>query len=1145
MRFFWLMLVATILMTYFLFFEPKPKQSSYVPKSQRSKSKQVLRKCTNILLKPLLKAWNNLDERICKMKTKRRRKYYHPTTYQRKKGQRLPPFIILQSSIEGQPIEVRFDTDSKKLRVDNGASRCISPHIEDFIDVPKDTNRSILGILGSTNSNKEGTIEWKIEDDEGKTHIIHIPGSLYVPGATSRLLSPQHWAQTAKDNAPNSRGTWSGTYDDCIEMWWDQCQYKRTVPLDPNETNVGTIMTAPGYTRYHAFAAEMEEPEGDGYDEDLTYEPNVVTEDEGNGSSDEMESEDESRDDPLTMDFDLNGPSEAPVTEPIEDEEDIMPQDDSAKFLRWHHRLGHLSPTKIKLLAKDGILPKKLANCRVPMCTSCIFGKATKRPWRSKTRKSNGNKITKITEPGQCVSVDQLESSTPGLVAQMRGIPTIKRYKGATIFVDQHSGLSYVHLQKTLSGAETVEAKEAFERYARSHGVQVAHYHADNGRFADNKWRKACADNGQVLTFCGVNAHFQNGIAERRIRELQEQARTMLIHANKRWPETINAHLWPYAIRMANDLYNATPDLARKHVPMEAFLGTKVTMNPNHWSHFGCPVYVLDNNLQAGKKINKWQYRARVGCYLGQSPQHARTVALVLSLETGLVSPQFHVQMDTTFQTMRHSFGATPPRSQWMAKCHFIKDEVELTRKRKRSNPVDIKRQDSAERQDREVSTSSRRKDVRTPGLSPTGQDPDPLDSSAKPRERFQREDKIHPRSQRLPNAAVVEQTKPGPVPEHGQDPTVGLEPTTKFTIGTDPMTDQFPMTDPESIGARVKQRQEEQRLIEAFAMEIEMEQPCYVPYEVMQVPNTEVDDEMEHPLFAFKAKSDPDTMYLHEALKQPDRNEFIRAMDKELQDQLKHGNFTLVHRNTVPEGATILPTVWAMRRKRKQDTGEVYKYKGRLNVDGSKQTKGVNYWETFAPVATWGSIRFILVLSLIHNWKTRQIDYVQAYPQAEVPLEDLYVKVPKGIEVESGNQNDYVMKVNKNVYGTHQAGRVWNKHLVAKLKSIGFKQSEIDECVFYRGQSMYVLYTDDSILVGPDDKELDDIIEDMQTAGLALTVDGKIEDFLGVNIDRRDDGTIHLTQHRLIDQILKEMRLYSDNVSVKTTPAPVSKILK
>ena len=197
----------------------------------------------------LLKIWTALDERVNKIRTKRCHRYYHLSTYQKKQRHKKPPIIILQSEYEDQqPQEVRFDTDSKKLRVDNGASKSMSPHIEDFIDVPTDTKRTILGIASATNSTKEGTIEWRIEDDEGKTHIIQLPGSLYVPDATSRLLSPQHWSQTAKDHKPNPRGTWSGTYHDCIKMHWDQCKYKRTVSLDPNETNVGTIMMAPGYT---------------------------------------------------------------------------------------------------------------------------------------------------------------------------------------------------------------------------------------------------------------------------------------------------------------------------------------------------------------------------------------------------------------------------------------------------------------------------------------------------------------------------------------------------------------------------------------------------------------------------------------------------------------------------------------------------------------------------------------------------------------------------------------------------------------------------------------------------------------------------------------------------------------------------------
>ena len=62
-----------------------------------------------------------------------------------------------------------------------------------------------------------------------------------------------------------------------------------------------------------------------------------------------------------------------------------MPQDTSAEFLRWHHKLGHISPGRMQIMAKIGLLPKRLATCPVPLCTSCLFGKATRRPWKSKT----------------------------------------------------------------------------------------------------------------------------------------------------------------------------------------------------------------------------------------------------------------------------------------------------------------------------------------------------------------------------------------------------------------------------------------------------------------------------------------------------------------------------------------------------------------------------------------------------------------------------------------------------------------------------------------------------------------------------------------------------------------------------------------
>ena len=88
-----------------------------------------------------------------------------------------------------------------------------------------------------------------------------------------------------------------------------------------------------------------------------------------------------------------------------------------------------------------------------------------------KGKPSNPSRVT--TEPGQIVSVDQLESPTPGFIAQLKGTLTKQRYKYATVFVDQYSRLSYVHFQRTITSDETVQAKIAFERYLQERGVHI------------------------------------------------------------------------------------------------------------------------------------------------------------------------------------------------------------------------------------------------------------------------------------------------------------------------------------------------------------------------------------------------------------------------------------------------------------------------------------------------------------------------------------------------------------------------------------------------------------------------------------------------------------------------------------------------
>ena len=164
-------------------------------------------------------------------------------------------------------------------------------------------------------------------------------------------------------------------------------------------------------------------------------------------------------------------------------------------------------------------------------------------------------------------------------------------------------------MQKGTSGEETLEAKAAFEACAKARGTNVQACHADNGTFKAKAWVQHCYKSGQNLTFSGVGVHHQNGMAERRIRLLQELTRTMLMHANKRWPRVITTNLWPCAMRMANDVLNETPSLQDKQrrTAQQMFLSTWAHTNPKHWKPFGCPAHVLDGKLQDGKMFHKWK----------------------------------------------------------------------------------------------------------------------------------------------------------------------------------------------------------------------------------------------------------------------------------------------------------------------------------------------------------------------------------------------------------------------------------------------------------------------------------------------------------------------------------------------------------
>ena len=197
----------------------------------------------------------------------------------------------------------------------------------------------------------------------------------------------------------------------------------------------------------------------------------------------------------------------------------------------------------------------------------------------------------------------------------------------------------------------------------------------------------------------------------------------------------------------------------------------------------------------------------------------------------------------------------------------------------------------------------------------------------------------------------------------------------------------------------------------------------------------------------------------------------------------------------------------------------------------------GQHYDQTYAPVASWNYIRTLLIMSTLKKWNTHQIDFFIAFPQAPVERE-IHIDIPKGFQIKGGNTKDYMLQLHRNIYDKKQSGRVQNTYLANILvNKVGFKHSNVEKCVFYCGNAMYVQYTDYSILAVPNPKDINQDIKYIRAANINIIDEGDVQDFLQLNIDRKPDSTINITQPHLNDQILDDLKM-GENTKPKETNA-------
>ncbi len=235
----------------------------------------------------------------------------------------------------------------------------------------------------------------------------------------------------------------------------------------------------------------------------------------------------------------------------------------------------------------------------------------------------------------------------------------------------------------------------------------------------------------------------------------------------------------------------------------------------------------------------------------------------------------------------------------------------------------------------------------------------------------------------------------------------------------------------------------------------------------------------------------------VEEALTSPEAEEWKRAITTEEHGLDEKG---VLVKAECPDGIRPLKTRYVLSRKIAPD-GTVNRYKARRVVQGFHQTYGKDFFETFAPVVGFDTLRLVLGLAAWNSWSVRTIDFKQAYLNSDLK-EEIYIKNPDGT----------TEKLKKALYGLKQAGLEWYKTLKSRiLQRTPWRLSQHDSCLYVAEDpkagrlAVMVVYVDDLLLTGTWVQELKDVQEHLMNK-----FDGTIlEDpniYIRIGITRKQD---------------------------------------
>jgi transposase InsO family protein len=595
-------------------------------------------------------------------------------------------------------------------------------------------------------------------------------------------------------------------------------------------------------------------------------------------------------------------------------------------------------------------------------------------------------------------------------------------WTGFLTFIDDFSREAVVYLMKGKSGADVLTHLTDYKAWAENiTGQRLTALRTDNGgEFINRATDQFLRQHGVTRQVTTAYTSSQNGVAERFNRTIMDTVRSMLHHAN------LADYFWPLAVQAATYVKNRCPTTALQHItPHQAWHGHRPDLHSLRV--FGCVAH-LHIPEQSSERVNKLSARSVPCINVGYS---LRSKGYLLF---NPCTRRIHTSKDVTFEETR-----------------FIDSNSPLARRHIGEGEMSVLFPDIAAASQQQLHIDEPPEQQQHSYDPPAVAAEDIVDELVEAGLADYSDHELEQSESEYESDEAYDALSDPVLP---QAPAAAVD-------DTDDALDRMPLSE--------MARQCSNVLAPARAPPAPAQPAPRRSQRGGGLPSSRALDSSHHArvlhteMECDTCDGDEPRSYT-EAMSRPDATQWRAAIDSELDSLKRTGTWTLT---PLPAGRQAIGSRWVLKIKRKAD-GTVDKYKARLVAKGYAQKAGIDYDETFAPVAKFTSIRMLLALAARYDLEIHQMDVRTAFLNGDLDV-DIYMEQPEGYSTIARGEQRLVCKLQKALYGLKQAGRAWNEKMVDALLRLHFTPLDSDSCVFVHRGDGYVmfiaLYVDDLLI--------------------------------------------------------------------------------